>query len=298
MKLSVVISTLNNRERLCETLDELAVVLGGDDEVIVVNGPSTDGTTGTIRARDDVDVLVEISERSQSVSRNAGLDHVRGEAVAFLDDTCLVESGWRDGIETALSAGADVVTGPVTGTPDRSALMDVFAVAGRTVTPIPGTNVAFATPVLDRLDGFDEYLDPGSTVDCAHRLAGGDFDVVSSGDMTVRWIDESPGEESPEWGKRYRSIGYRLAKNYGIHPAILARTLARALLDGFDDARCVLRGETALRDWVRNGVDVTSNALVGLRDGLTARYRGDSPQRNPRGVTSRQDRAVRVYDRR
>ncbi|AGB15852.1 glycosyl transferase [Halovivax ruber XH-70] len=298
MKLSVVLSTLNNRERLCAALDELATVLGADDEVIVVNGPSTDGTTGTIRARDDVDVLVEISERSQSVSRNAGLDHVRGDAVAFLDDACLVESGWRDGIETALSAGADVVTGPVTGNPDRSEVMEVFVVAGRAVTPIPGNNVAFSGPVLDCLDGFDEYLDPGSTVDCAHRLADGDFDVVSSGDMTVRWAGESPEGEAAEWGKRYRSIGYRLAKNYGIHPAILARTLGRALLDGFDDARCVLRGETALTGWVRNGVDVTSNALVGLRDGLKARYRGDSPRRNPRGVSSRQDRAVQVYDRR
>ncbi|MFC3957356.1 glycosyltransferase family 2 protein [Halovivax cerinus] len=297
MKLSVVVSTLNDRERLCDSLDALTADLSGDAEVLVVNGPSTDGTTGAVRDRDDVDVLVEISERSASVSRNAGLDHADGDVVAFLADGSVVTSGWAAGIRTAIDAGADVVTGPVTGRSHPGDSNDGITVAGRSVTPVPETNVAFTVDVVETLDGFDEYLDHGSAVDCAHRIAGAGFDVTWSGDMTTRWNGD-PSDEADEWGVRYRSIGYRLAKNYGLRPSVLGRTVGRAALDGFEDARCVLRGETALTRWIRNGSDVTTNALYGIRDGLRARHDEDRRRLNPNGVSSRHDRAVQVYDRR
>ena len=44
MTLSVVVPTLDNREQLARTLDGLADHVP-EAEVVVVNGPSTDGTT-------------------------------------------------------------------------------------------------------------------------------------------------------------------------------------------------------------------------------------------------------------
>jgi len=85
MELSVVVSTLNDRERLLSCLDALTERTPSSTEVIVVNGPSSDGTTGVVRDSGDVDVLVEISERNSSVSRNAGLEVATGDIVAFLD---------------------------------------------------------------------------------------------------------------------------------------------------------------------------------------------------------------------
>src|SRR6056297_1667959 len=111
MDLSVVVPTLNGRDRLAASLDSLAEHVP-DAEVVVVNGPSADGTTGMVRDREDVAVLVELSDRTLNVARNAGIEAASGDAIAFLGYDLVVESSWRDAVEAGL-AEADAVTGPV-----------------------------------------------------------------------------------------------------------------------------------------------------------------------------------------
>ncbi len=123
MELSVVISTLNDREQLLSCLDAVSNRTPDSTELIVVNGPSSDGTTGMVRQRSDIDVLVEISERNPNVSRNAGLEAATGDVVAFLNGEYAVERGWYSAIKRTLEGTddgadqptADVVSGPVTG---------------------------------------------------------------------------------------------------------------------------------------------------------------------------------------
>lgn len=91
MELSVVISTLNDREQLVSCLDAVSNRTPDSTELIVVNGPSSDGTSGVVRQRSDIDVLVEISERNPNVSRNAGLEAATGDIVAFVDGEYAVE---------------------------------------------------------------------------------------------------------------------------------------------------------------------------------------------------------------
>src|SRR6056297_4181001 len=110
MDLSVVLSTLNGRDRLATSLDALAEY-APDAEVVVVNGPSADGTTGMVRDRDDVDVLVELSDRTLNVSRNAGIQTASGDAIAFVRYDVAVEDRWLDGLTDGLEEAA-VVTGP------------------------------------------------------------------------------------------------------------------------------------------------------------------------------------------
>ncbi|WP_290810091.1 glycosyltransferase family 2 protein [Halovivax sp.] len=299
MKLSVVVSTLNDRERLLPCLDALAEQLPSETETIVVNGPSSDGTTGAVRERAEVDVLVEISDRYRSVSRNAGIEVATGETIAFLGDEYAVEPTWYDAVEAAVEADADVVTGPVKHHPSGDAETEPRRIAGRSVTTFAGDNVAFDRNVIEALDGFDEYLETGSTDDCAHRVAALDFDVTWSGAMAVRSeVGTDGGSADPEWGGRYRSLNYRLAKNYGPRPSVLARSAGSALSDGLGDARGLLSGRTTPTSWFANGVDVAVNSLGGLKDGVVARYRDRSSRKNPNGVSSRHDRAVQVYDRR
>ncbi|TYT61445.1 glycosyltransferase family 2 protein [Natrialba swarupiae] len=300
MELSVVVSTLNDREQLLTCLDALADRTPSSTEVIVVNGPSSDGTTGAVRERADVDVLVEISERNPNVSRNAGLGVADGDTVAFLDGEYTVEPGWYDAIERSLETGSDVVAGPITGeTPYDRDPNSPRTVAGRRVFAFDADNVAFDRTVLSALDGFDEYLEIDGERDCAHRIAGLGFDVAWSAEMAVRSeFGADGGTPEPEWGTRYRSITYRLAKNYGPRPTVLGRTAFRAVRDGLSGIRRVVSGDVTPTDWFSDGVDVVANAAAGNRDGLRARYSDRSARRNPNGLSSRHDRAVRVYDRR
>ena len=186
MKLSVVVSTLNDRERLVSCLDALAERTPAETERIVVNGPSSDGTTGLVRDRDDIDVLVEISERTPNVSRNAGLELATGDVVAFLDGEYTIDHGWYPAIDESIADGSGIVTGPVTGLPTDDGEQSSQTIAGRTVTQFNGNNVAFDRSVLEALDGFDEYLTQAGDRDCAHRVAGLDFEVSWNAAMAAR----------------------------------------------------------------------------------------------------------------
>lgn len=296
MELSVVVSTLNGRERLLDCLDSVTASVPAGTELVVVNGPSSDGTTGAVRGRTDVDVLVEISERNRNVSRNAGFEVASGDAVAFLGDECVVDEEWYAAVERSMADGADIVTGPVSGT-GRPANRK-RTIAGRSIPALEGENVAFGRTVLEALDGFDEYLDSGGATDCAHRLAGLGFDVHWSQDMLVRRELTDGGRDDPDWGDTYRSRAYRLGKNYGLRPTVIAQIFGSALRDGVRGGRDIATGASTPTGWFDNGVAVTKNLATGLADGIRARYADRTARRNPNGVTVRHDRAVRVYDRR
>ena len=301
MELSVVVPTLNDRERLLSCLDALSTALPERVERVVVNGPSSDGTTGAVRSRDDVDVLVEISERNPNVARNAGIEVATGDVVAFVGDAYVVSPSWYDAVERAIERGADVVTGPLDdgGTGDRN---PPRAVTDRPVTRFHSDNVAFDRTILHELDGFDETLAIGGARDCAHRLAGLDVPIAWNEEMRVRSDVEADGGTDPHeadpCGDRYRALGYRLAKNYGLRPTVFARPLGSALRDGVYNARAVLGGDVKPTDWFTNGVAVASNTLRGLKGGLYVRYVSRPSRGNPAGLSSRHDRAVHVYDRR
>ncbi|MFO7927130.1 MAG: glycosyltransferase family 2 protein [Halobacteriota archaeon] len=299
MNVSVVVPTLNDREDLQGCLDSLAVE--DPHEVVVVNGPSTDGTSGMVREREDVDVLVEIDERNVNVSRNAGVDRIRGDAVAFVSPTMTVEPGWLEAVTTSL-AEAEAVTGPTHERLDTGVATDTVEsrrIRGRTVTYFSGGNVAFSAELATELDGFDEYLDVGGARDAAHRIAGLGYEVAWSTEMCVsREAATDGGTAERDWRARYRSLSYRLAKNYGIHPTVFLRTLRHAIADAGGGFRDVARGDAKPTAWFGNGRDVVLGSGRGYADGLWARYADRSAGRNSRGVSSRADRAVAVHDRR
>ncbi|TKX73501.1 glycosyltransferase [Halorubrum sp. GN11_10-6_MGM] len=321
MDLSVVVPTLNGRDRLAACLDALAAA-APDAEVIVVNGPSADGTTGMVRDRDDVDVLVEISDRTVNVARNAGIEVASGDAVALVDYDNRIEPGWREAVASGLDA-APVISGPVTPIPPGGATggettesereptesereptePERNRIAGRDVTYFEGGNVAFRRDALRDLDGFDEYLRVGGARDAAHRLARMDREVAWRPEMAARKELPTPtaadgGRSAHEWGWKYRGLAYRLLKNYGVRPTVLRRTGSHAVGDALAAAKDVVRGESTPTRWAATGRDVLVGVTGGASDGLVARRRDRSPARNPNGISTRADRAVAKYDRR
>ncbi|WP_020222649.1 glycosyltransferase family 2 protein [Halarchaeum acidiphilum] len=255
MELSVVVPTLNARRRLARVLDALEARLPAV-EVVVVNGPSSDGTSGLVRDHPAVDVLLELPERNLNASRNAGLAVANGDVIALLDHGSVVRDEWYDALVAAVESGADVVTGPVHRAVSGGVTTEEReheTVAGRDVQYFDGGNVAFTREAATAIDGFDEYLETGAARDAAHRLA--------ALDMRVEWVpafavlrvdgDDLPDRvaENPEGsatGLKYRALGYRLAKNYGVSITVAWRAVRHALGDAASAARAVLGGDETL----------------------------------------------------
>ncbi len=296
-----MVPTLNGREQLGACLDALSEH-APDAEVVVANGPSADGTTGMVRERDDVDVLVDLDDRNVNVARNAGIAAATGDVVALVSYDRVIEPSWRTALAETIDDGADVVSGPThrslaVGTAIER--VESEALAGTEITHVNGDNVALSRAAIEELDGFDEYLETGGARDGSHRLAGLDVPVVWNDDMAVREeYGADGGTAERDWGWKYRSFAYRMTKVYGLRPSVVRRVVGHA----GRDVLAGLRGKNGDGE----GSSVSSKLghfratiggiAVGTKDGLVARFRDRSPRRNPNGLSSRFDRAVQVYD--
>jgi glycosyltransferase involved in cell wall biosynthesis len=326
MQLSVVVPTLNGRTQLAACLDALATA-APESEVVVVNGPSADGTTGMVGERGDVDVLVEVADRNLNVARNAGIEHTTGEHIAFVGYDKTIESGWYDALAVGFdsstrasghahtvaegypprgSQDVGAVTGP-TRRADGTSTPESRTIAGREVTYFDGSNVAFTRAALTAADGFDEYLQTGGARDLAHRLAANEYDVRWAEGMAVgdalgtetapsapRAISDG-GRTERDWHWKYRALAYRLVKNYGLRPTTARRLLFHAGRDAITGLGGVVRGEATPTNWVANGRDVLAGSLRGNGSGLAARWRSRD-RRNPNGLSAQSERAVAVHD--
>jgi hypothetical protein len=113
---SVLISTLDRCASLQRTLDGLGRQTYRAFEVVVVNGPSTDGTAELLAG---YPVRVgSCTERNVGLARNVGARMAAGEIVAVIDDDAVPEPDWLDQLAAAY-ADPDVAAagGPVFDVP-------------------------------------------------------------------------------------------------------------------------------------------------------------------------------------
>lgn len=183
VKVSVVVNTYQRAAALADTLDGLRRLDGPEVEVVVVNGPSTDGTDELLAGWSGLIKVAACPERNLSASRNIGIALAAGDVVAFIDDDAVPEPDWLD----ALVAGYDddevaAVGGPVldhTGVSwqvqrlrsnrygdtivDRPADLDAgraLSVPGAAWFPsVLGTSSSFRRDRLVGLGGFDEQYE-------------------------------------------------------------------------------------------------------------------------------------------
>jgi len=180
MRVSVVICTLNRAVALRNTLNALRQQNYPDFEVVVVNGPSTDGTDVVVDEFSDLVRVERCPLPNLSVSRNIGIRASGGEIVAFIDDDAIPEFDW---LNQAIPSFDDPEVGGVGGIVfdhtgvtlqyrfsaanrfgeafwDSSLPYDQMCVPGGTSYPyLQGTNALFRRRVLEIVGGFDETYD-------------------------------------------------------------------------------------------------------------------------------------------
>lgn len=175
---SIVICTYNRRADLERCLDYLVYQTSPGFEVVVVDGPSTDGTKEMLEQYADRVKVVHNPERNLSISRNLGADAAAGDVVAYIDDDAIPFADWVQKVlddfngrplTTAGLGGATYFAGSLKFQVEDVAF-NRFAEAlpnvdsrqiGKDgwVRSLLGTNTAFSRKHLRSVGGFDEQYD-------------------------------------------------------------------------------------------------------------------------------------------
>ncbi|WP_420957126.1 glycosyltransferase [Burkholderia gladioli] len=175
---SIIICTYNRADLLERCLDYLQYQTNQNFEVVVVNGPSNDGTDAVLERYKDRIKIGSNPQRNLAISRNIGIDLADGDLLAFIDDDALPFDDWVETLleefnRRPLTLGA--LGGPAyyAGTlryQSEDIGINKFAEAKVNIDSreigengwersLLGTNTCFSAEAVRAVNGFDEQFD-------------------------------------------------------------------------------------------------------------------------------------------
>lgn len=250
--LSVVTTVRNEAASLAAWLTTLVAQLDERDEIVVVDGGSTDETVGLLRAWSERDPRVRVVETAGagiSEGRNIGVRTATHDWIACTDAGCDPDPGWLHALRLAAAeGGTDLVTGvyragPVDGPPwmlalaavsypvpeelRRTTLLDraYGRVLGRMYDAgLPtGRSVAFRRSAWAAAGGYPEELATAEDVVFGKRVVAAGAHAELAVDAAVTW------DQRPTLASNLRMFrGYGRGDGLSGDRQLVARNLARA----------------------------------------------------------------------
>jgi glycosyltransferase involved in cell wall biosynthesis len=163
------------------------------DEVVVVDGGSTDGTAERLRTADGI-TLVEEPGANIARGRNAAIAAATHDVLAVTDGDCVLEPDWLERLLRPLEDGADVAMGFYTPIADGFLARCMAAVNlpdADEVDPasfMPSSrSVAFRRKAFEAAGGYPEWLDIGEDMYVDHRWRELGLDLRFAPDAVVHW---------------------------------------------------------------------------------------------------------------
>ena len=198
MKVSVVVTVLNEENTIVKLLDSLLVQTKEANEIVVVDGSSNDKTAEIINRyqKKGARVIVFIEPCSIAEGRNFGIKMAKSPIIAQIDAGCVAKDDWlekliepfeRKAVEVV--AGFYVMTGdstlqravkPFLGTPQEWFKPETFLPSAR--------SMAFRKSVWKKIGGFSEKLEKTSEDTLFnYNLIKRGIKIIRAKDALVYW---------------------------------------------------------------------------------------------------------------
>ncbi len=169
MKVSVIVTVLNERESIGALLDSLAAQTRLPDEVVVLDGGSTDGTMDVLAAYLDKLPLKFLFRAGANISqgRNEAIANATGEIIASTDAGTRLVPEWLSELAAPIERGEATVTAGFFVSDPRSIFETVLGATtlpeASDITPgrfMPSSrSVAFLKSAWEAVGGYPEWLD-------------------------------------------------------------------------------------------------------------------------------------------
>lgn len=304
LRCSIIINTYNRAPYLERLLASFNHLTYEHFEVVVVNGPSTDGTGALLQKYIDRIKVVDCPTGNLSLSRNLGIAAAAGDIVLFIDDDALPAGvDWLDQIVAAFEADSAGRLGAAGGGAlhrdtdyyefEGGLTSDYGLQVFRSAEPGPqadtaqqwvrrtvGCNSAFRRSALQKIGGFDEYftyyLDES---DVCLRLARQGYAVAYLPDCAVRHYP-APSPHGEPFLRNRRTIArsdtyFSLKNGSDTLPKRLAKTIRLAPQKHFVREIPALwrNGQISTATVVEFGGQWLFGFMAGLAGGLFSRRR-------------------------
>ena len=312
MKVSLVATVLDASDRVSAFLESVSWQTRSPDEVVVVDGGSSDGTLERLRSSETL-TLIEEPGANIARGRNVAISAATHEVIAVTDADCVLERDWLERLLEPLESGADVAMG------FYRPLADSFLQRAMTCVNLPepeeldeatfmpsGRSLAFTREAIDGAGRYPEWLDIGEDMYVNHRFRELGLEMRLAPDAVVNWpLRRTLGETWRQYFRYARGDAIagmypeRHALRFGAYSAALyafstngrLRKLAALAAIGANAARPIRRATTRFEDPAERAraivsvpalmaiVDVAkmSGYLAGLRHRAAATERRSAP---------------------
>lgn len=166
MKISVVLTILNEEKTIGGFLKSLSLQSIKPIEIIIVDGGSVDKTSEMIN--DQISTfnnlkLIKKPGVNRSIGRNIGIDRAIGEVIAVTDAGCILDKDWLKNITKPFKDNKTMsVAGfykPVCNNIFQKCLAPYFCVMGKRKTILPSSrSVAFRKEVWEKAGGYPQNM--------------------------------------------------------------------------------------------------------------------------------------------
>ncbi len=210
MKISFVVTVLNEEKTIDDFLISILDQSILPDEVIIVDGGSSDRTVAKIKnqisrlPKPSPKFKLFVKKGNRSVGRNEAIKKSTGDVIAISDAGCILDRNWLSEIVRPFeNQKTDVVAGYYRGKSKNifeKCLVPYVLVMPDKLDPsnfLPATrSMAFRKFVWKKIGGFSESLSHNEDYDFAKKIEKNKFNIKFAKNAIVNWIPRSTFKQS------------------------------------------------------------------------------------------------------